>query len=76
MKYTVLFLKYTAVVLLVLIMVATFVVAGILALVSIVGTLMEKAAEYLLIIPIALLVAFLGFITLDCLQYLIDKWEI
>lgn len=76
MKYTILFLKYIVVVSLVLIMLMAFVTAGILTLVGVVGALTEKIPRYLLIIPIALLIALLGFVAFDCLRFLMNKWEI
>ena len=76
MKYTRLFLRYTVLVALVLAMLVAFVVAFVLTLASIVGALTESSSQYLLVILVALPAALFGFIILDCLRHLTDKWEI
>lgn len=75
MEYTKKFLKYTLLGLLSVIMAAGFIVGVIFALIAILGTCLETVAYILLIIP-ALCSAFLGFVCLDGLKVLTDKWHI
>ena len=76
MKYTKKFLKYTAMGLLCLIMLVSFIIAVVCALASILGIAIGGNAQYLLLIPVALFGAFMGFVTLDCACALVDRWHI
>lgn len=73
MKYTKKFLKATAFVLLFTIMLASFIAGATCALVGILGICLEGNAQYLLLIPVALLCIFIGVVTIDCINALLDK---
>ena len=75
MKYTKKFLKYTALGLLVIIMLVSFLIGAVCALVGILGISLESDVQYLLLIPVALFCAFMGFIALDCACAFVDKWH-
>ena len=76
MEYTKKFLKYTALGLLAIIMLASFIIAGVCALVGILGIAIEGNVQYLLLIPVALFCAFMGFVALDCACALVGRWHI
>ena len=76
MKYTKKFLKYTVMGLLIIIMLASFIIAAACALVGILGIAIEGNVQYLLLIPVALFGAFMGFVALDCACALADRWQI
>lgn len=75
MKYTKKFLKYTALGLLVIIMLASFIIGAVCALVGILGISLAGNVQYLLLIPAALFWTFMGFVTLDCACAFVDKWH-
>lgn len=74
MKYTKKFLKYTALGLLIIIMLGSFVIAAACALVSILGSAIEGNVQYLLLLPVALFGAFMGFVALDCACAFVDRY--
>lgn len=74
MKYTKKFLKYTVMGLLISIMLASFVIGAACALVGILGTAIEGNVQYLLLLPVALFGAFMGFVALDCACAFTDRW--
>jgi hypothetical protein len=76
MTYTVKFLKYTLLGLLVVIMLASFIICAACALAGILGICLEGNVQYLLLIPVALFCAFMGFVAIDCINALADKWHI
>ncbi len=76
MEYTKKFLKYTAMGLLVIIMLASFIMAAVCVLVGILGIAIEGNVQYLLLIPVALFCAFMGFVALDCACAFVDRWQI
>lgn len=75
MKCTKNFLKCTAIGLLISIMLASFVVGAACALVGILVPALEGNVQYLLLIPAALFCAFVGFVIVDCINALADKWQ-
>ena len=75
MEYTKKFLKYTALGLLVIIVLASFVIGIAFALAGVCMAIVESNALYLLTILVALLYAFIGFAAIDCINAL-DKWDI
>ena len=75
MNYTKKFLKYTALGLLVIIMLASFIIGATCALVGVLGICLEGNVQYLLLIPVALFCAFMGFVALDCACAFVDKWQ-
>ena len=74
MKCTKKFLKYTALGLLAIIMLGSFIIAAACALVSILGIAIEGNVQYLLLIPVALFGAFMGFVALDCACAFVDRY--
>ena len=74
MSNTLTYLKYIVIVLLAILMVlgllcgAVFVGAGLFA------SLQEMNAAYLVLIPAGLFFGLIGFVSMDCLKYLVDKW--
>lgn len=75
MQYTTTFLKYSVIVLMIIILVVAFIVAFGLAAIGIFGALAEGVLGYLLLIPIGFLFALIGCVALDGVNYLTDKWE-
>ena len=75
-EYTKKFLKYTAMGLLIGIIIASFIIAATCALVGILGIAIEGNVQYLLLIPVALFCAFIGFVAIDCACALADRWQI
>ena len=76
MKYTNKFLKATAFILLFAIMLASFIAGAACTLIGILGICIEGNAQYLLLIPTALFCVFMGVVTIDCINALLDKWNI
>lgn len=76
MKYTKAFLKYATLVLLAVIASASLIVSLVGAFIGILGTFLEGNVQYLLLIPEALFCAFMGFVAIDCIAVLVDKWHI
>ena len=74
MKYTKKFLKYTVLGLLFIIMLVSFVIGVACALAGIVGLCMTGNVQHLLLVPVALFYAFMGFVALDCACAFADKW--
>ena len=74
MKYTKKFLKYTTIGLLAIIMLVSFIMAAACALVGILGIALEGNVQYLLLIPVALFCAFIGFVALDCACAFVDRY--
>jgi hypothetical protein len=74
-KYTVQFLKYTLLGLLVVIMLTGFIIGAVCALFGILGICLEGNVQYLLLIPVALFCAFMGFVAIDCACAFVDKWQ-
>ena len=73
MKCTKNFLKYTAMGLLFIIMLASFVVGAACALAGILVPALEGNVQFLLLIPVALFCTFIGFVIADCINALADK---
>lgn len=74
MKYTKKFLKYTALGLLAIIMLASFIVGAVCVIAGIFGPIIDGNVQYLLLIPVALFSAFMGFVALDCACAFVDRW--
>ena len=73
MKYTKKFLKYTVLGLLVIVMLASFIVGAVCAIAGIFGPIIDGSIQYLLLIPVALFCAFMGFVALDCACAFADR---
>ena len=76
MKCTEKFLKYTVLTILGIIMLISFTMAIVCALTGILNAILECNAQYLLLIPVALFSAFMGFVVVDCANALLDKWKL
>lgn len=74
MKYTVLFLKWLVLGVTGLAMVLGLTLAALLTLVSILGSAIQNDASLLSLLPVAIIMAFVGFVALDCTTNLVDKW--
>ena len=74
MKYTKKFLKYTTLGLLAIVMLASFIVGAVCAIAGIFGPIIDGSIQYLLLIPVALFGAFMGFIALDCACAFVDRY--
>ena len=76
MKFTLMFLKYTLLVLFLLIAVAGWAGSTIIGLAGIIGLVLGSDLICLLLIPMALFIAFISFAALDCATHFVDKWEL
>ena len=76
MKCTEKFLKYTVLTILAIIMLISFTMAIVCALTGILNTILESNVQYLLLVPVALFSAFMGFVVVDCTKALSDKWKL
>ena len=76
MKYTSLFLKYALVVLLLLIVLATGIVAAATIFIGLLGLTLEHNMHFLVFIPIGLLSAFIAVVAFDCAVHFIDIWAL
>ena len=74
MKYTSIFLKYTLIVLLVLITMIGCVFGFILGVVGLFGALLNSNLSFLAFIPMAFLCALAGMLALDVTTQLMDAW--
>lgn len=74
MKYTMLYLKYLVVVILLLITVASLILGVLCAGLGIFGTAQECNPGYLVFIPVGVFCGFMGFVALDAFKYIMDKW--
>lgn len=75
-KYTLLFLKYTVIVILLIITVFELTL-GILCIgLGTFGTVQECNLGYLVFLPVGLFLGFTGFVTFDMFKLLIDKWQL
>lgn len=74
MKYTMLYIKYLVVVILLIIAVAGFVLGVLCAGLGIFGTAQECNPGFLVFIPVGVFCGFMGFVALDAFKYLMDKW--
>ena len=74
MKYTSIFLKYTLIVLLVLITMIGCIFGFILGVVGLFGAALNSDVSFLAFIPIAFVCALVGMLALDAVTRLMDKW--
>lgn len=73
MKYTVLYLKYLVVVILLLITIC-FLVLGVLCLCLVTfGAIQECNPDFLVFIPVGLFCGFTGFVAFDAFRHLVGK---
>jgi hypothetical protein len=76
MKYTKKFFKYTVLSLLFIIMLLSFILAVAVGLAAILGLCFDTKVQYLVLIPVVLFLVFMGFVAIDCIEDLYDKWNI
>lgn len=74
MKYTMLYLKYLVVVLLLLIAVIGLVLGALCAGLGIIGAVQDCNPGLLVAVPFGVFCGFIGFVALDAFKYLLDKW--
>ena len=74
MSNTLTYLKYIVIVFLTIIMILGLLCGVILVGVGIFASVQEMNATYLIFIPSGLFFGLIGFVNMDCLKYLIDKW--
>lgn len=74
MTNTLKYLKYVVIVFLTLLMILSLLCGAILVAVGILGPAQEMNATYLIFIPAGLFFGLIGFVSMDCLKYLLDKW--
>lgn len=75
MKHTLMYLKVIVFVLLFLIVLAGFVLGGISAIVGLICALVDHSARPLLLVIVGLFCGFMGFVALDALNYINNKWS-
>jgi hypothetical protein len=75
MKHTLMYLKVIVVVLLCLIVLAGFVLGGLSAIVGLICALVDNSARPLLLVIVGLFCGFMGFVALDALNYIDNKWS-
>lgn len=76
MKYTVLFIRYLLITLLTIIMVFSFTAGIIFGIIGIFVPAVSRTPGFLIFIPVALVSTFVGFVTMDGINYLMDRWEL
>lgn len=76
MSNTLTYLKYIVIVLLAILMVLGLLCGAVFVGVGIFASVQEVNAAYLILIPFGLFLGLIGFVSMDCLTYLIDKWEL
>ena len=74
MKNTLTYLKYLVIVPLAILMVLSLLCGAVFVGVGVFAPAQELNASYLILIPIGLFCGLVGFVSLDCLKYLVDKW--
>lgn len=74
MKNTLTYLKYLVIVPLIILMVLGLLCGAVFVGVGVFISVQEMNAGYLIFIPCGLFFGLIGFVCMDCLNYLIDKW--
>lgn len=74
MKNTLTYLKYLVIVPLAILMVLSLLCGAIFVGVGIFASAQEMNAMFLIFIPVGLFLGLVGFVSMDCLKYLVDKW--
>lgn len=75
MKHTLMYFKIIVLILLCLIMMFGFICRALLAIAGLVGALADKSALPLVLVAVGLFCGFMGFVALDAIEYINDKWE-
>ena len=76
MKFTMLYLKYLVIVILLLIAVAGWSLGVLCVALGVLGAAQECNPGFLVFIPVGLFCGFAGFVAFDCFKSLIGKWEL
>lgn len=76
MKYTMLYLKYLVVVVLLLITAAGLVLGVLCACLGLFGAAQKCNPVLLVFVPVGAFSGFMGFVAFDCFKLLIKKWEL
>lgn len=74
MSNTLTYLKYLVIVPLAIIMVLSLLAGAVFVGIGVFAPAQEMNAMYLILIPIGLFLGLIGFTSMDCLKYLLDKW--
>lgn len=74
MKNTLIYLKYLVIIPLAIIMVLSLLCGAVCVGLGVFAPAQEMNALYLILIPIGLFFGLIGFVSMDCLNYLVDKW--
>lgn len=74
MSNTLTYLKYIVIVFLTILMVLSLLCGAVFVGVGIFAPAQEMNATYLIFIPSGLFFGLIGFVSMDCLKYLVDKW--
>jgi hypothetical protein len=75
MNYAWLYIKYVVVVLLMLVMLATFSIGCGAVLIGVLGFACTGKLSFLVLIPVGVLSGFIGFTALDGIIYITDRWK-
>ena len=76
MKYTSLYLKYLVITIVALAAVVAFITGVFCLIIGLLGATLERNPGFLVFIPAGLFCGFIGFVALDCITYLMDRWKI
>ena len=74
MSNTLTYLKYLVIVPLAILMVLSLLCGAVFVGVGVFASVQEMNAAYLILIPSGLFLGLTGFVSMDCLKYLVDKW--
>ena len=75
MKHTLMYLKVIVFVLLLLIALAGFLLGSLCVIVGLVSALVDQSARPLILVFVGLFCGFIGFVALDAIDYIDDKWS-
>ena len=76
MKFTMLYLKYLVIVILLLSAVVGWLLGVLCAALGVLGAAQECNPGFLVFIPVGLFCGFVGFVAFDCFKSLIERWEL
>ena len=76
MKFTMLYLKYLVIVILLLIAVAGWLLGALCTGLGVFGAAVECNPGLLVFVPVGAFCGFMGFVAFDCFKSLIEKWEL
>ena len=75
MKYTMLYLKYVVLALLMTITLCGIGMGAILVLGGLIMALSYLDTVYLMVVPLGLFSGFMGFVTIDAFEWINNRWE-